>query len=181
MQWGVIGSNSVTNVLDLTAGQTTTGTRAIAPYEFTSSGTSNNIDNVGSFAADYDSSETAVSGATGPLGQALSATIELSNGGESWTSNDPSTGAFGTGYNIEQPTTGLTGPTNSVLDLYQLNPATQAFHTRGSYLGDFTLNASGDLIFSPAAVPEPSTLGLTALGGAMLLILARRRMNTSAV
>jgi hypothetical protein len=91
-----------------------------------------------------------------------------SNSYTSWNSQD-----FGSGLDIEN----LGGPTNSTLDLFELEPTGR--NPNGSdatEIGSFALNSAGDLTFTPESVPEPSTW-LSFIGGALFLGLFRLRRN----
>jgi hypothetical protein len=115
-------------------------------------------------------------------------TIIASGGINSWTAYNPngsSTGAFGTGLDVEQDQeagNAFIGPTNSQLDLYELLPSGATGYTgSGTDLGSFTLTPSADpggysLNFTSAAsVPEPSTYAAIGLGAAFLVLFRRSR------
>ncbi|MFZ4597915.1 MAG: PEP-CTERM sorting domain-containing protein [Terrimicrobiaceae bacterium] len=85
-------------------------------------------------------------------------------------------GSFGLGATrrIEQLTSGANqGPTNSVLDFYLAPTSGSTLATSNTYLGNFSLNSSGELSFT--AVPEPSTYALLALSGTAFMVFLRRR------
>ena len=97
--------------------------------------------------------------------------------------NEPQTGtsgAFGSGKNIEQPLSGsFTGPTDSTLDLYELVPHSPQGVTPAQFLGAFTLSESGNattLTYDASSVPEPSTYAML-LFGLVGLWAWRRRLN----
>ena len=95
----------------------------------------------------------------------------LGGGNNSWQGfEDNSNGiAFASGRVIEQPLSGsFNGPTNSVLDLFQLGNT----NTAGTYIGSFSLNSAGQLQFTN--VPEPSTWAALASGAAFLTMFRRR-------
>lgn len=97
------------------------------------------------------------------------------SGGNSWSHFSPGLTAFNIGSSIEQPGAGsYTGPTNSVLDLYEFQN-TSATNLPGTYLGYFSLSSGGLLSFTPGAVPEPSTYALMAIGLGLLFLLQRRK------
>jgi hypothetical protein len=79
--------------------------------------------------------------------------------------NDPYTGNLQGDwtYNIQN-----VGP--GVSDLYQSNPGNR-YIQKASYLGDFSLDASGDLSFTP--VPEPSTWAMFGSGLLCLIGVCR--------
>jgi hypothetical protein len=72
-------------------------------------------------------------------------------------------------YNIENA-----GP--GVSDLYQSDPKANSFDSKlATYLGNFSLDNSGNLTFNP--VPEPATWSL--IGAGMMSLLAVRRFRRS--
>jgi hypothetical protein len=175
VQWGVFGETGKTvsgvtgvpvDTVFLTLGETTPGLGSTAPTEYSSSVQSGwNTPFIG-FTATVSGSETANSDY---------ASISSATAGDSWSTNDPSYNAFTTGLDIEQPGSGTDiGPTNSELDLYELVPTNKGGSGEGELLGDFTLNSSGDLSFTSAAVPEPSTYASAGLGAALLLLFRRK-------
>jgi hypothetical protein len=64
------------------------------------------------------------------------------------------------------------GPAKS--DLYELVPVART-PTAGLDLGTFQLSSDGSFTFVAAAVPEPSTWAMVAIGGALLAACVRRR------
>ncbi len=178
VHWGVIGNDSNTDDLFYTKGRTVAGTQSTAPNRLASSnqqGVESNLAGLqtGSF--------TGFSGSTPSAGSTLSlqATVQTAADSNSWSSGDPQNTGFGLGSNIEQSKTSLTGPTNSVLDLYESVPRTAAGQ-KATYLGNFTLDSStGTLSFNVAVAPEPSTLGLMALGFAFMAVIIVRRKGAS--
>jgi hypothetical protein len=104
------------------------------------------------------------------------ATIEsTSSVTDNWGSYNPQSHAFGSNDNIEQPTSGsFTGPTDSQLDLYELEPTNAGGTAHGTELGSFTLSQTGQLEFTSEAVPEPSTYATVGLGAALLLLFRRK-------
>lgn len=70
------------------------------------------------------------------------------------------------------------GTAGSVLDLFAVNPV---FNQTSVRQGSFQLNNSGELSFTGAAVPEPSTVTLIGLGAAVGLYMVRKRRNTTAL
>jgi hypothetical protein len=72
-------------------------------------------------------------------------------------------------YNIENTGAGVS-------DLYQSVPKVNSFDSKSaSYLGNFSLNGPGNLIFNP--VPEPATWSV--IGAGMMTLLAVRRFRRS--
>jgi hypothetical protein len=66
----------------------------------------------------------------------------------------------------------------STLNLFDLvPPGSSPNGSDAADIGSFSLNSSGDLIFTPTAVPEPATW-LSIIGGGLLLGLFRRRRST---
>ncbi|MGA3169509.1 MAG: PEP-CTERM sorting domain-containing protein [Chthoniobacteraceae bacterium] len=101
----------------------------------------------------------------------------LTSAAGSWDSFTPATEAFDTGFNIEQA--GDDTATDSTLILWELAANGRNGGGNGVDIGSFTLNNSGDLTFTPAVVPEPSTW-LSLISGALFLGLfqLRRRSRT---
>jgi hypothetical protein len=94
---------------------------------------------------------------------------------DAWSTFDPGTTAFSTAYDIEN-TNGTTAVADS-LTLWELVPSGR--NPNGSTatdVGSFALNNSGDLTFTPASVPEPSTWA-SIIVGALSLVFFRRRGN----
>jgi hypothetical protein len=89
----------------------------------------------------------------------------------SWSSGDPDTTSFGTQQVVEQADgDSAIGSLNLLEDV---PPGNNANGSDAKNLGTFTLNSAGDLTFTPAAVPEPSTW-LSLIGGGLFLALFRR-------
>ena len=107
------------------------------------------------------------------------ATIQPTSQLTSWVADGtPTAGAFGSSNDIEQLSSGTyQGPTNSVLDLYELEPHSGT-STPAQLVGDFSLSSSGVLTFNP--VPEPSTGAILALGLAALGMRRQRRAIVAA-
>lgn len=182
VQWGVIGgsdlNSSITvgsttlqkNTLFYTQGELTVGTQSIPPATASNSGQKTINTNIQNFANDFSGQTESTSG--------INAVIIGSNDSLGWSANTPSTSGFGTGHPIEQPSSGsFTGPTDSVLDLYELNNTTSTPGAKATLLGNFSLTSLGVLTFNPAAaaVPEPSSFILAALAGVTFLVLRRRK------
>jgi hypothetical protein len=173
VQWGVVGNDqsktvqSNANTVWFTEGEVTAGTKNTALTGLSGSQLhtiSSNIQNLetasGGFAGSTSTSDT-----TKAINQSPSAA-------NSWTSFSPGNTAFNLGFSIEQPGSGSnTGPTDSVLDLFEYVPGASS----ASLLGTFSLAGNGDLTFNANAVPEPSAyaLGITAL--VLFGVLKRRR------
>ena len=106
------------------------------------------------------------------------AVIQPTSQANSWFSFNPNLNAFGTGYDITQQAAGTyIGPTNSVLDLYELQPG--SLSSSGIYVGSFSLGSNGSLTFTPP-VPEPATIGLFASAVGLLAGNRRRRVPSIA-
>jgi hypothetical protein len=188
VQWSVIGASNKTtggdltlgsitlpaNTLFYTVGESTPGVQSTPPTEHTTAiqnGFNGNIANFDTGTGGFSGTAT-TSGSTGSL-QAINQTHGASN---SYSYEIASKGNFGIGGNSQQPTTGsATGPTDSVLDLYEVTPTNADVTQPTTYLGDFTLNSSGVLTFTEAA-PEPSSYALLMMGMGLLFILQRRRV-----
>ncbi len=184
VQWGIVANDqgqAISSDTDgdsiwYTKGETVAGTRTTAPIRGSSSA-------LGSISNQIQNLETA---STGGFVNILStadtsnAVTEPSTSANSWTSFKPGTysggTAFGIGSEIEQPGSGSnTGPTDSVLDFFQVNSKT-ASNQAATFLGTFSLNSSGVLTFDEAqAVPEPSAYALGITGIILFLVLKRRK------
>jgi hypothetical protein len=179
VQWGVFGETGKvvsgvagvpTNTAFLTFAETIPGFGSNAPSEGTNNAQEIWNTHFQTFTASVSGSQTANS---------AYASISLASAGDSWSTGEPSGNAFTIGYGIEQPGSGTyIGPTNSELDLYELIPTNEGGTGEGELLGDFTLNSSGDLSFTSAAVPEPSTYASAGLGAALLLFFRRNRLTS---
>ena len=107
--------------------------------------------------------------------EALIGNATLAN---NWNQRIGANGSFGLGLarRVEQGVSGnFTGPTDSVLDLYLAPYSGSSLVGGTTYLGNFSLNNSGELTFN--SVPEPSTyalLGLTAAAGLAWRMRQRR-------
>jgi len=184
VQWGVVANdqgqtiskNTDGNSIWYTKGETTSGTQTTAPIRGTASAlanVSNAIQNLDTGNGGYDSELSTAN--------ANNAIVTAASAGNSWSSFKPGVAdgqvAFGIGTDIEQAATGATGPTNSVLDLYEVDTKTGS-NQPATFLGAFDLSSTGLLTFDPAsaeAVPEPSAyaLGITAL--VLFGVLKRRK------
>lgn len=175
VQWGVIGGTSRTatqtygsvtlpkNTLFYTVGETVAGTQSLAPLRGANAAQNSINGNIVSLDNAFDGAAAAPGSST--------ATIFASG---TWSSFSPGSTAFGIGSSIEQPGSGsFTGPTNSVLDLYELQTSSVA-NQPGTLLGSFSLSNSGVLTFT-GAVPEPSTYALMGIGLALLVWQVRRK------
>jgi len=184
VQWGLvandqsstISSNTDGNSIWYTKGESTSGVQTSAPIRGSAAAlanVSNAIQNLDQGSGGYDSELSTAN--------ANNAIIQSASAGNSWSSFKPGVAdgqvAFGIGTDIEQASTGATGPTNSDLDFYEVNTKTGS-NQPATDLGYFTLSSSGLLTFDPAdtlAVPEPSAyaLGITAL--VLFGVLKRRK------
>ena len=184
VQWGVIGATSNSaggltgaggtfglpkNTLFETSAELTPGTQS-SPLPTNTSGVQGTVNtNIIGFESNFNNSTQ-----TANSNYAEIQTVDATNDPDSWTGENPSAEAFGNSYSIEQPTSGaFIGPTNSVLDLYELKPQNGG---TGVDLGSFSLTSAGDLDFtSAAAVPEPSTYAAIGIGAAFLVLFRRNR------
>ncbi len=187
VQWGIVANdqsdaisgtdpNGDQSTIWYTKGELAPGTQSTAPIRGFASGNnsiSNPIQNLDSGSGGYDSELSTAN--------ADNAIIQTKTGANSWSSFGPgTTSAFSIGTSVEQPLTGSgTGPTDSVLDFYEL-PSQTASNQPAIFLGSFSLDSTGELTFDPAAVPEPSAyaLGLTAI---ILFAVLKRRKSIATV
>ena len=180
VQWGVFGDTKgfggnfglPGNTLFETVAEQTPGGGSTAPAESSPSSQGSIASEFNSFASGFNNADATTN--------STHATFQLTTGLTSWTANDPSLAAFGGPIGIEQPQSGSNiGPTNSQLDLYELIPTGDAGSTgKGGELGDFTLTSTGQLEFTSAAVPEPSTYAMVGLGAILLVFFRRNRKST---
>jgi hypothetical protein len=105
----------------------------------------------------------------------VAATASQTNPG-TWSSFDPSLGAFGTGLDIEE------SPGDGPLSTLNLYEETSSAGGGGNAkdVGSFSLASDGDLTFTPASVPEPSTWASIITGGFLLGYFERRRRQRTA-
>lgn len=107
---------------------------------------------------------------------------EVNNWGARIDSASEGSFGLGAGAEVEQTFGAFQGTTDSVLDLW-ISPNTGSTTipvNSNTYLGNFTLNNSGQLTFN--AVPEPSTYALLGLAGASAFIWRlrqRRRLGAA--
>lgn len=97
--------------------------------------------------------------------------------GNNWgTAIGPIGSTFNSGVLGEQPLSGPnSGPTNSVLDLYLFPNTGSTLVTTPTYLGSFSLNSSGQLLYQAQAVPEPGTFALFGAGAVLVGYTVRRK------
>jgi len=81
---------------------------------------------------------------------------------------------FGVGGSIEGSF--ANGTAGSKLDLYQINPV---YNQPATLLGSFTINDSGVVQFTAAAVPEPSSFGLAVASALLVSAVLRRRFKAA--
>lgn len=182
LQWGIAGSTETklqspvlglpNDTLFFTVGEVTPGSGSTGPQAFSTNAQNNATTRIiNGLAIAYNGLSATGSSPFGAI-EATSGPDTVSN---NWGSYNPGSEAFGEDNNIEQPTSGTSiGPTNSQLDLYELEPTDAGGSANGTELGDFTLSNSGQLEFTSAAVPEPSTYATVGLGAALLLLFRRR-------
>jgi hypothetical protein len=181
VQWGVVGftttSSQVAGVaadsLFVTVGEATPGTLATnVPQQKSSSNQkgviTNGANGLTSFVVNINDTDTQSTNVTN-----TTAVTQPSTEDYSWVDGNPATNAFTTGLDIEQPEAGLhTGPTNSELDLYLLQPGSG----NGTYEGSFTLSNAGVLTFT--VIPEPSTYAMVLMGFGIFIIFRRIRSHS---
>jgi hypothetical protein len=162
LQWGIVGHNSVTDIF-LTQDAATI---SLPQDPGNTNGTS--------YASTIQSLINGLGGdfSTTNSTEAASVTAGSSN---AWDTFLPgSSSAFGTGVDVEQlPGDGATGSTLSLFELYN-NGTRNGDHLAAADIGSFSLDGSGDLTFTPASVPEPSTWA-SLIGGTLFLSFFRRR------
>jgi len=196
VQWGVIGASNKAvsgdlvlgswtlpaNTLFYTKGELTPGTLTTAPAEKSSSLQGNINNNIAIFDGQFAAPTSAqTAGSTASL-QA----IDLAAGSSGSFDKENATSNFGiasgnAGSILQNSLSAFDGPTNSVLDLYELTPTNADVTKPTTLLGEFSLSSGGVLTFDAAnvaAVPEPSTYALMGVG-ALLLVWRLRRKTAS--
>ncbi len=180
VQWGVVGTSGVNPVdstvfglpnatLFFTVGESTPGPGSTGPQAFSSNAQNTDANEI------ENQFEGAFTGLNDTSNSTVAAVEPTSSVTDNWGSFNPQSHAFGSNDNIEQPTSGTyIGPTNSQLDLYELLPTDHGGSAHGKELGSFTLTTTGQLDFTSAAVPEPSTYATVGIGAAFLLLFRRR-------
>jgi len=191
VQWGVIGAGDRTsnitvgsdtiqkNTLFYTMGELNPGTQSTPPTEGTNSA-QNSIN--GNITPNFANGTGGFNGTTPTVGSTLSlqAINQTSGATNSWSYELTSKADFGIGSNIQQPLTGsATGPTDSVLDLYELTPTNASTPAPTALLGTLSLASSGVLTFNTGAVPEPSSYALVGVGAMFLFWRLRRKAVSS--
>jgi len=71
----------------------------------------------------------------------------------------------------------IQGTSSAVQDLFQVNPV---FNQAAVRQGSFQFDSDGNLYFTGASVPEPSTVALVGVASAVALYMTRRRRQTLA-
>ena len=103
-----------------------------------------------------------------PTANSTKGTFQSASNASSWAGYTSKSSDFRLGSSLE-------GAVGSVLDFYQIDPATSGGQT-GTFLGTFTINSGGTVTFTaPTPVPEASTYGVVVAAALGLLVLARRR------
>jgi hypothetical protein len=178
VQWGIFGAIGNFGALSLqpdtiflTRAETTPGTQSSAPSEFNSSTQGDVLTGFNPFSQEGFNNQVETANST-------VATFITASAGDSWSTNNPSNQAFGLNYGIEQSNSAsnpYVGATNSELNLYELVPTDEGGTGTAKDLGNLTLDSSGDLEFTSAAVPEPSTYATIGVGAILLLLFGRNR------
>lgn len=158
LQWGVVGNNGSTIFLSQDAADPDIPQRP-------------STSNAGVFSGDIESLGDGLGTSPSTINSTKTASV-ATGAANSWDSFTPSSDGFETGLDIEQQDGH--GATTSALNLFELAPNGRNGGGNGQDIGSFALNNSGDLTFTPEAVPEPSTW-LSVIAGALLLVFARRR------
>jgi hypothetical protein len=178
VQWGIAGATATSigtpifglpvDTLFFTAGELTPGLGSTGPEAFTANAQNASASKI------LNQFQTIVFDNLADTSNSTVATIEPSTQSDIWGDYNVQSTAFGTDDNIEQPTSGTyIGPTNSQLDLYELVPTNDGGSANGTELGSFSLTTTGQLDFTSAAVPEPSTYATVGLGIGLLLLVRR--------
>jgi hypothetical protein len=167
LQWGVAGKNGVTNIF-----LTQDALNATIPQD-----PGNSV--ATTYASTVQSLYNGLGGDPSTVNSTKAASV-LSSAANSWTSFSPGSNAFGSGLDTEQ-IAGSDGPTDSTLTLLELvNNGTRGGDGQpATDIGSFTLNGAGDLTFTPAAVPEPSTWVSIIVGVLSLGFFRRRGLRAS--
>jgi len=181
LQFGVVGSTLSSGSLTLGSNTlaaktvfTSWNTFAAAPVEKSSQATE--VSDVNALYNDVANVGTPTTGSTVSL-PAVSTTTSDAGSFATIDKNNQQFG-FGTGFaksNLDYNSDGTTSAVDTAtLDLYEV-AQTSSGTAPGSLLGTLSLNSSGDLAFTAAAVPEPSSWALMGVGVLGLFWNLRRR------
>jgi len=181
LQFGVVGSTLSSGSLTLGSNTlaaktvfTSWNTFAAAPVEKSSQATE--VSDVNALYNDVANVGTPTTGSTVSL-PAVSTTTSDAGSFATIDKNNQQFG-FGTGFaksNLDFNSDGTTSAVDTAtLDLYEV-AQTSSGTAPGSLLGTLSLNSSGDLAFTAAAVPEPSSWALMGVGVLGLFWNLRRR------
>jgi hypothetical protein len=170
LKWGVAGDDESgsPNLLFFTQ-DSANPNRPINPTTQSANNDEDNIDTFSYYLSLDDSTVNSTEAASVPAATS-------GDNPATWSSFDPSTGAFGTSLNIEQSPGD--GPL-STLNLYEEKPSANGGGS-ATDIGSFSLASDGDLTFTPAAVPEPSTWASIISGVFLLGYFQRRRSQRTA-
>jgi hypothetical protein len=170
LKWGITGDNENGAAILLFFSQDSANTVIPTnPLTANAASYSSKIDDFGYYLSTDFSTVNSSEAASVP------ATASQTNPG-TWSSFNPSLGAFGTGLDIEE------SPGDGPLSTLNLYEETSSANGGGKAedVGSFSLASDGDLTFTPAAVPEPSTWASIISGAFLLGYFQRRRRQCTA-
>lgn len=171
LYWGVVGDTP--SGAGYTTFLTIDSNNPTVPSRYSNSQSSEIDSSVSSLGSGLNTSPSTINST-----KAASITVGSSNP-NGWSQFSPSTDFTGSNLPVEQ-SLGVDTATSSTLNLFENVPnGRNGGGGNATDVGAFTLNSAGDLTFTPAAVPEPSTWFPVVAGG-LFLVLARRRRSLRA-
>jgi hypothetical protein len=106
----------------------------------------------------------------------VAVTQSVAGGNNSWGSFVPPTGGTGSYTFLPDIQSNFgSGAAGAGLDLYYSVPHNPNPKPNAVLLGEFTFDSAGDVTFTPASIPEPSSPAIIGAGVAMLGCVRRRR------
>jgi hypothetical protein len=169
--WGVVGDTP--NGAGYTTFLTIDSHNPTIPSRYSNSQSSEVDSSISSLGGGLGTSPSTVNST-----EVASITVGSSNP-NSWSEFTPGSNFTGSGLPVEQ-SFGADTATTSTLNLFENVPnGRNGGGGSATDVGAFTLNSSGDLTFTPASVPEPSTWFSMVLG-ALSLVFVRRRSGVRA-
>ncbi|HEY0256761.1 MAG TPA: PEP-CTERM sorting domain-containing protein [Candidatus Methylacidiphilales bacterium] len=186
LQFGIIGGTQTSG--DLTLGGTTLAkntlftswnTWAAAPAERVSTTQQTTQLDINALYNDVANVAAPTAGSTVALPAVITDSTDA--GGIAYQNAHKSNFNFGTGAaksNLDSNSDGsISAVDNAILDLYELTPTDADTGAKPTtLLGTLNLNSNGNLVFTAAAVPEPSSWSMIGLG-ALTLVWSLRRRN----